>query len=112
MTTVEVLEGMMLLSFSVSWYWSIAKMLRTKVAAGKSLLFVLMICFGYILGISSKVVAWHSVGILSPLVWVYAWNLLVTAFDAGLVVHYSRPQDAGAVSVQGLRVATRHAAST
>jgi len=81
----------MLVSFSVSWYWSIAKMVQTKVAAGKSLYFVLMICFGYVLGISSKMVAWQELGDISPLIWVYAWNLMVTAFDAFLVVRYSRP---------------------
>jgi len=90
MTTIEALEGLMLVSFSVSWYWSIAKMVRTKVAAGKILYFVLMICFGYVLGISSKLVAWQEFGELSALIWVYAWNLLVTAFDAFLVVRYSR----------------------
>lgn len=96
MTTVEALEGLMLVSFSVSWYWSIAKMVRTKVAAGKSLYFVLMICFGYVLGISSKLVAWQEFGDVSALIWVYTWNLLVTAFDALLVVRYSRstPQSA------------------
>ncbi len=90
MTTIETLEGLMLVSFSVSWYWSIAKMVRTKMAAGKSLYFVLMICFGYVLGISSKLVAWREFGDLSPLISVYGWNLLVTAFDAVLVVRYSR----------------------
>lgn len=90
MTTIEALEGLMLVSFSVSWYWSIAKMFKTKVAAGKSLNFVLMICFGYMLGISSKLVAWREMGELSPLIGVYSWNLLVTAFDAMLVVRYSR----------------------
>ncbi len=90
MRTVEILEAMMLLSFSVSWYWSIVKMLRSKVAAGKSLQFVLMICFGYVLGISSKLVAWQDIGMLSPLIWIYALNLCVTTFDAALVIRYSK----------------------
>ena len=91
MITVEALEALMLVSFSVSWYWSILKMLRTKLAAGKSLEFVLMICLGYMFGISSKLLAWQEVGEVSPLTWVYVWNLLVTAFDAMLVARYSRP---------------------
>jgi hypothetical protein len=111
-TTVEILEGMMLVSFSISWYWSVAKMLRSKVASGKSLLFVLMICFGYILGISSKLVAWQNVGVLSPLIWVYAWNLLVTAYDAALVVHYSRRHQALADSGPSLSFGTRPAETT
>lgn len=100
MNTIDALEGLMLMSFSVSWYWSIAKMVRTKAAAGKSLYFVLMICFGYVLGISSKLVAWRQFGDLSPLIWVYAWNLLVTAFDALLVIRYSRPSMLRSPSVQ------------
>jgi hypothetical protein len=98
-STVEILEGLMLVSFSVSWYWSVAKMLQTKAASGKSLNFVLMICFGYVLGICSKLFAWHEVGEVSPLIWVYSWNFLVTAFDAMLVVHYSRPSPSMDVAV-------------
>jgi hypothetical protein len=89
MVTVERLEALMLLSFSVSWYWSIAKMLKTKQASGKSLCFEFMICLGYIFGISSKLVAWEYFGHLSLLILVYCLNLLITAFDALLVVHYS-----------------------
>lgn len=90
MDTIELLEASMLVSFSVSWYWSIAKMLKSGQASGKSLCFVLMICFGYVLGIGSKLVAWQRLGDLSPLIWVYCWNFLITAFDAVLVVYYSR----------------------
>ena len=57
MNTIEVLEGLMLVSFSLSWYLSIAKMLQAKVAAGKSLHFVLVICLGYSFGIASKLLA-------------------------------------------------------
>ena len=111
MHAVEILEGMMLVSFSVSWYWSIVKMLRHKVAAGKSLLFVMMICFGYLLGVSSKLVAWEQTGALSPLIWIYGWNLLVTAFDAILVIHYSRPQTDSATSERALQVEAQPAAA-
>ena len=86
----ELLESLMLVSFSTGWYWSIVKMLRTKTATGKSLIFVLMICLGYLLGVSSKLVCWQETGQLSPLIWVYAWNLFVTAFDAALVIRFSR----------------------
>ena len=90
MSTIEILEGLMLISFSVSWYWSIAKMLETRKASGKSLNFVLMISFGYALGIASKLVAWRQLGDVSPLVYLYAWNFLVTVVDALLVVRFSR----------------------
>lgn len=86
----ERLEAAMLFSFSISWYWSIAKMLRTRQAAGKSAFFVLLICCGYVCGVASKLVAYGTTGILSPLIWLYAWNLLVTTFDLYLVQTLSR----------------------
>lgn len=94
MTAVEYLEGLMLLCFSTGWYWSIGKMLVTKVAIGKSLHFVMIICTGYLLGVMSKLVGWNETGVLSSLVYFYGWNFLVTAFDACLVVHFTpRQQD-------------------
>jgi hypothetical protein len=66
-------------------------MVSSKVAAGKSFNFVLMICIGYIFGIVSKILIWQSSGELSLLIWVYGWNFIVTSFDALLVIHYSRP---------------------
>ncbi|MEM7024627.1 MAG: hypothetical protein AAF637_18915 [Pseudomonadota bacterium] len=65
-------------------------MLRAKVASGKSLIFVAMICFGYRFGISSKLLAWQNGAELSVLIWVYSWNFLITVFDAALVMHYSQ----------------------
>ena len=89
MTPAESFEAAMLLCFSISWYWSIARMLRVRAAVGKSAVFVLMICVGYVFGIASKLMAWWSGGGLSPVVWLYGWNLLVTIFDLALVVHFS-----------------------
>jgi len=90
MSIVEYFEALMLLCFSISWYWSIAKMISSKVATGKSLQFVLMICVGYTFGIISKILLWQSSGDLSLLIWVYGWNFIVTSFDALLVIYYSR----------------------
>lgn len=90
MTEHEVLEAMMLIAFSISWYWSIARMVRMRTALGKSASFVVLICCGYIMGVMSKVLAYNDTGYLSPLVWLYAWNLMVTAFDLALVLYYAR----------------------
>lgn len=86
----EILESLMLLCFSAGWYFSIARMLRVRRASGKSAQFVVLICTGYFLGILAKVASWQASGMLSPVVWVYAWNLLVTGFDLALVLHFSR----------------------
>ena len=90
MTTSELLEAAMLISFSLSWFWSISKMLTTRTAAGKSIVFVVSICLGYTLGIASKVIAWQQTEQLSPLFWIYIWNLMVIALDAVLVMNYAR----------------------
>lgn len=86
----HTLEAAMLISFSLSWYWSIAKMLSTGQAAGKSAFFVVLICTGYVAGIASKLVSLQATGALGPLVWLYAWNLAVTAFDLFLVIVLTR----------------------
>lgn len=86
----EIFELLMLLGFSVSWYWSISKMLVSKTASGKSIAFVILICIGYCFGIASKLAVFRESGHLSPVIWLYCWNLLVTSIDAILVVYYSR----------------------
>jgi len=86
----EYLEALMLTAFSVSWYCSIWKMLRTGQASGKSLGFVLLICLGYVAGIASKLVIWSQTGIMPNLIYLYTWNLVVTGIDAWLVLTLSR----------------------
>jgi hypothetical protein len=86
----EVFESLMLLCFSCSWYFSIVRMLRVRRASGKSAQFVVLICTGYVFGIAAKYFDWQTTGVLSPVVWLYAWNLLVTGFDLALVLHFSR----------------------
>ncbi len=90
MAMADTLEGLMLVCFSVSWYWSIAKMLRTRTAAGKSLIFAFLIFLGYFLGIISKFLAWEQTGALSPLIWIYCWNVLLLSVDAALLIRFSR----------------------
>ncbi|MEL6196653.1 MAG: hypothetical protein AAFT19_02295 [Pseudomonadota bacterium] len=90
MSPHEYLEGVMLFCFSIGWYWSIAKMLRTRQALGKSVCFVSLITLGYGLGASSKLVYWHETGSFSPVTFLYAWNMLVCATDLFLVRRFSR----------------------
>lgn len=85
----SLLEAAMLGAFSISWYCSIWKMLRTRQAAGKSLGFVLLICLGYVCGIASKIALYLDTGVWSALILLYIWNLLVTGLDAFLVAHFT-----------------------
>lgn len=95
----EVFEALMLLCFSCSWYFSIARMLCVRRASGKSAQFVVLICTGYVFGIAAKYFDWQATGALSPVVWLYAWNLLVTGFDLALVLHFSRRERDGTRAV-------------
>lgn len=91
-STVEIFEALMLICFSISWYWSIAKMLMLRIAVGKSVAFVALICAGYVAGIVSKLAEYDLTGELSPLIWLYIWNGIVVAVDLVLVVYFSRPR--------------------
>lgn len=86
----NILEAGMLLSFSLGWYMSILKMLRTGKAVGKSTACVALVCFGYGAGLSAKLIEYSQSGTLNPIFWFYAWNGLVTAFDLFLVVMLTR----------------------
>ncbi len=88
MTHYEIAEATMLICFSISWYWSIARMLQVRAAVGKSPVFVVLICTGYIFGIAGKLWAWEATGVLSDLTYLYAWNLAVTMLDLVLVLHF------------------------
>ena len=52
----DFLEILMILSFGVSWPLNVIKSYKSRTTKGKSLAFLLLIFFGYIAGISSKLV--------------------------------------------------------
>lgn len=52
----EILEIIMVLSFGASWPFNVIKSYRARTAKGKSPVFLLLILFGYIAGITSKLV--------------------------------------------------------
>lgn len=50
----EILEIVMLLSFGASWPMNVMKSYKARTAKGKSLAFLILILFGYVAGIASK----------------------------------------------------------
>ena len=52
----EILEVIMIVSFGASWPFNLLKSYRARTTKGKSLLFLLLVFFGYIAGIISKLV--------------------------------------------------------
>lgn len=78
-------EAVMLLCFGASWPVSIAKTLRTKVVAGKSPLFMIIIFVGYLSGVTHKIL--YS---MDWLVWLYVLNMVMVSIDLSLYLYYSR----------------------
>ena len=52
----EILEITMIISFGISWPVNVMKSYKSRSTKGKSLLFLCLIFFGYIAGLSSKLV--------------------------------------------------------
>ena len=52
----EILEVIMIISFGASWPLNVIKSYKARTAKGKSLGFLLLIFFGYVAGIISKLV--------------------------------------------------------
>ena len=52
----EILEIIMVVSFGASWPMNVMKSYKARTTKGKSLAFLLLIFFGYIAGIASKLV--------------------------------------------------------
>ena len=52
----EILEIIMVLSFGASWPFNVMKSYKARSAKGKSVLFLVLILFGYVAGITSKLI--------------------------------------------------------
>ena len=52
----ELLEIVMIVSFGFSWPMNVIKSYKARTAKGKSLAFLLLILFGYVAGIASKLI--------------------------------------------------------
>ena len=79
----EILEIIMIVSFGASWPLNVIKSYKARTAKGKSLGFLLLIFFGYIAGITSKLVSpaykWY-------VLFFYVLNLVMVGADLILYV--------------------------
>lgn len=78
----EILETAMLICFGFSWPMSLIKNIKAKTAKNMSLPFILLICTGYIAGITAKILNHNSSYVLA----VYIFNLIVVS--ANVVVYF------------------------
>jgi len=90
-----IFEFMMLICFGFSWPFSIAKSLRSRSTKGKSLMFTVLIFFGYVFGIIHKVLYnfnWVT--------WTYVALLLLVALDLFLYWRNWRGEHSGRFSLE------------
>lgn len=90
MEIAEILEILMIVSFGASWPANVIKSYKARSAKGKSLLFLCLIFFGYIAGISSKLLNEAYMASFATKWYVlvfYVLNLLMVGAD---IVLYAR----------------------
>lgn len=95
MTVSEMLETAMLLCFSASWYWSIREVWIAGAGRGMPFLFPVLAFVGCLLGLGAKLFILAETGAVSHLIWLYAWNVIVTAAQLGLMARLAGDGDGG-----------------
>lgn len=73
----SLLEAVMMLCFGLSWPINVIKAYKARTAKGASLPFILLITFGYLAGITAKIVT----GQINYVLAVYLFNLAVVALN-------------------------------
>lgn len=89
----EILEIIMIVSFGASWPLNVMKSWRARTTKGKSLAFLLLIFFGYIAGITSKLVNEAYMAAFAQkwyVLFFYCLNLVMVGADLILYVRNSR----------------------
>ena len=80
----ELFEIVMVVSFGASWPLNVMKSYRTRTAKGKSIGFLLLIVFGYIAGITSKLLNDSYMATFSEkwyVLFFYVLNMLMVSID-------------------------------
>ena len=76
----KVFEAIMVISFGASWPLSIMKSYKARTAKGKSLWFLLLILFGYAMGIASKFIGDN----VTYVTYFYMLNFCVVSVDLAI----------------------------
>ena len=83
-----VFEATMLICFGLSWPFSIAKSVRTRKVSGKTPLFMVFVCLGYLSGIIHKALYAYD-----WVIYLYALNMAMVMVDLVLYFRYSSARD-------------------
>ena len=85
----QFFEIMMLLAFGFSWPQNIRTTLKNKSTKGKSFAFLVLIDFGYVCGITAKIIAGNIVWYV---LFFYILNFCMVATDISLYLHYRKKE--------------------
>jgi len=98
MSSAEIAElcvAIMLACFGASWPVNLYKSIKTRSTKGKSLLFLILIDLGYIVGITGKLIVWGTSWVSILAFCVYVFNFVfVTADFAMYFVNKARESKA------------------
>ena len=89
----EILEIVMIVSFGFSWPMNLMKSFKARTTKGKSLPFLLLIFFGYIAGIASKLTSEAYIAAFAEkwyVLFFYVLNFLMVGGDLILYVRNYR----------------------
>ena len=89
----EILEIIMVVSFGASWPLNVMKSYKARTTKGKSLGFLLLILFGYIAGITSKLVNetyMQNIGQKWYVLFFYVLNFIMVGTDLMLYIRNYR----------------------
>ena len=99
----EIFEVIMIVSFGASWPLNVLKSYRARTTKGKSLAFLLLILFGYVAGITSKLINeayMDSIAEKWYVLFFYVLNFVMVFADLLLYVRNAR-LDKAAIAKQG-----------
>ena len=85
----EILEIIMIVSFGVSWPVNVVKSYKARTAKGKSMVFLILILFGYVAGITSKFVNEAYMASFAQKWYVlvfYIINFIMVSVDLGMYI--------------------------
>ena len=94
----EILEVIMIVSFGASWPLNVMKSYKARTTKGKSLAFLCLILFGYVAGITSKLINPDYMAAIDTkwyVLFFYVLNFIMVAADLCLYVrNYKLDQQA------------------
>lgn len=89
MNIAQILETVMLICFGFSWPINLVKNYKLRSAKSMSLSFLLLIWFGYVAGVTAKLIALFTPSMANPswyLLTIYIINLLMMC--ANILVYF------------------------